>query len=215
MTTAITKPLTLSGRYFSKKELAYVRQTVKIFPNLSQTELAETLCEHLHWVTAKKRNKINACLSALAKLEKLGYLSLPVKRTQKPRESKAIIWTSRSDPHATIECELSTLGTIRLEVVTDKTDVALWNELVDRHHYLGCRHPIGAALKYFIVSTTPSRQILGCLQFSASVWHLADRDSWIGWQTKDREQRLNLIINNSRFLILPWIKVRNLASHAF
>ncbi|WP_428354922.1 hypothetical protein [Methyloprofundus sp.] len=71
MTTAITQPLTLSARYFSKKELAYVQQTVNTFPNLSLTELAETLCEHLHWVTAKKRNKINACLSALAKLRHL------------------------------------------------------------------------------------------------------------------------------------------------
>ena len=214
MTTAITQPLTLSARYFSKKELAYVQQTVNTFPNLSLTELAETICEHLHWVTAKKRNKINACLSALAKLEKLGYISLPVKRVQKKRESKAIIWTSQSVPGVPIECELSSLGSIELEVVTDKADLALWNELVDRHHYLGYRHPIGAALKYFIISNTPTRQILGCLQFSASVWHLADRDNWIGWQTKDREQRLNLIINNTRFLILPWVKVHNLASHA-
>ena len=214
MTTAITQPLTLSGRYFSKKELAYVQQTVNMFPNLSLTELAETLCEHLHWITAKKRNKINACLSALAKLEKLGYISLPVKRVQKKRESKAIIWTSQSAPGTSIECELSSLGSIKVEVVTDQADIALWNELVDRHHYLGYRHPIGAALKYFIISNTPTRQILGCLQFSASVWHLADRDKWIGWQTKDREQRLNLIINNTRFLILPWVKVHNLASHA-
>lgn len=139
---------------------------------------------------------------------------MQAKRTQKQRESKPINWTAQSDPQATIECTLNTLGTIRLAVVTDQADVALWNELVDRHHYLGYRHPIGAALKYVVVSTTPSRQILGCLQFSASVWHLADRDDWIGWQTKDREQRLNLIINNTRFLILPWVKVNNLASYA-
>jgi len=214
MTTAITKPLTLSGRYFSKKELAYVQQTVKTFSNLSQTELAETLCEHLHWVTAKKRNKINACLSALAKLEKLGYITLPAKRAQKKRESRAIAWTSQSAPGIPIECELDSLGRIQLERVTDKADVSLWNELVDRHHYLGYHHPVGASLKYFVIANSPTRQILGCLQFSASVWHLADRDNWIGWQTKDREQRLNLIINNSRFLILPWIKVNNLASHA-
>jgi hypothetical protein len=214
MITTITKPLTLSGRYFSKKEIAYVQQTVKSFPKLSQTELAETLCEHLHWVTAKKRNKINACLSALAKLEALSYITLPVKRTQKKRESKAITWTSQSLPGTPIDCELSALGPLQVKVVTDQADAALWNELVDRHHYLGYRHPIGAALKYFIIADSPTRQVLGCLQFSASVWHLADRDAWIGWQTKDREQRLNLVINNTRFLILPWVKVNNLASHA-
>jgi hypothetical protein len=213
MATAITQPLTLSGRYFSKKEIAYVQQTVKTFFNLSQTELAETLCEHLHWVTAKKRNKINACLSALDKLEKLGYIALPVKRAQKKREPKAVEWTSRSAPGTVIECEFSCLGNIQLEVVTDRADVTLWNELVDRHHYLGYHHPIGAALKYFVIANSPSRQILGCLQFSSSVWHLADRDEWIGWQTKDREKRLNLVINNTRFLILPWVKVSNLASH--
>ena len=213
MTTAITQPLTLSGRYFSKKELTYVQQTVKTFSNLSQTELAETRCEHLHWLTAKKRNKINACLTALDKLEKLGYISLPVKRAQKKREPKAIVWTPQSLPGKPVEGELDSLGRIRLQVVTEKADVTLWNELVDRHHYLGHHHPIGAALKYFIVADTPSPQILGCLQFSSSVWHLADREEWIGWQTKDREKRLNLVINNSRFLILPWVKVNNLASH--
>jgi len=213
MATAITQPLTLSGRYFPKKEIAYIQQTVTTFSNLSQTELAETLCEHLHWVTAKNRNKINACLGALAKLEKLGYITLPVKRAQKKREPKAVEWTVQSAPKKVIECELSYLGSIQLKVVTDRTEVTLWNELVDRHHYLGYHHPIGAALKYFVIANTPSRQILGCLQFSSSVWHLADRDQWIGWQTKDREKRLNLVINNTRFLILPWVKVSNLASH--
>ena len=80
MKKIISKPLTLSGRYFSKKELLYVQQTVKSFPNLSLTELAETFCEHLNWVTARGRSKLNACLTALEKLEKLGIVSLPRKR---------------------------------------------------------------------------------------------------------------------------------------
>lgn len=214
MTKEMTKPLRISGHYFSKKDIEHVQKTVASFPSLSRTELAATLCENLRWVTAKDDNKINACLKALEKLEALGYVSLPPKREQKKRESKPIIQTSQSDPCTLIECELGALGSIELERVTDKKDVTLWNELVDRYHYLGYRHPIGATLKYFIVSQTPERQILGCLQFSASVWHLADRDNWIGWQTEDREQRLNRVINNTRFLILPWVRVDNLASHS-
>jgi hypothetical protein len=209
----ITKPLTLSGRYFSKKDLQDVHDTVNRFANLSRTELAETLCEHLGWRTAKKKNKINACLSALDKLEKSGYITLPEKREQKKRETKPIIWSAQSDPGITLDCELSALKGIHLELVTEKDDITLWNELVDRHHYLGYRHPIGAALKYFVVCDSPERSILGCLLFSSAVWHLVDRDQWIGWCTKDREKRLNLVINNTRFLILPWIKVPNLASH--
>lgn len=212
MFKTVTSPLTLSGRYFSKKELIGIQQTIKTFPNLSLTELAQTICEHLSWTTARSRNKHNACLDALEQLEKLGLVELPSKRPQKQRESKKVVWTEQSEMKVTIDCSLAKLGAITLKVVTEKADVTLWNEYVDRHHYLGYKHPIGAALKYFIMSDHPQPQILGCLLFSASVWHLADRDQWIGWNKKDREKRLNLVINNNRFLIFPWVNVPNLAS---
>ena len=212
MPTPITKPLTLSGRYFSKKELRFVQQMLKSFPNLSLTELAQTLCEHLGWVTARGRNKHNACLSALERLEQLGYLRLPQKRSHKTREVKRISWSERTSSGLPIEGSLEALGSITLRVVTEEAEVALWNEYVDRYHYLHYKHPIGASLKYFILAEKPDRPILGCLLFSASVWHLWDRDQWIGWDRKDREKRLNLVINNNRFLIFPWVNVSNLAS---
>lgn len=214
MPKTVTSPLTLSGRYFSKKELIGIQQTIKTFPNLSLTELAQTFCEHLSWTTARGRNKHNACLDALEKLEKLGLVELPSKRPQKQRESKKVVWTEQSQTKPAIDCSLVELGTITLKVVTNKAEATLWNEYIDRHHYLGYKHPIGAALKYFIMSDHPQPQILGCLLFSASVWHLADRDQWIGWDKKDREKRLNLVINNNRFLVFPWINVPNLASKA-
>jgi hypothetical protein len=214
MTKTVTSTLTLSGRKFSKKELIGIQQTIKTFPTLSLTELAQTICEHLSWTTALGRNKHNACLDALEKLEKLGLVELPSKRPQKKRESKKVIWTEQSQAKPSIDCSLAELGTITLKVVTDKVDVTLWNEYVDRHHYLGYKHPIGASLKYFIMSGDSQPQLLGCLLFSASVWHLADRDQWIGWDKKDREKRLNLVVNNNRFLIFPWVNVPNLASKA-
>ncbi len=213
MTPKITKPQVLSGRYFSKKDPIYVQQTIKSFPGLSLTEIAATLCEHLHWTTAKGRNKIKACLVGLEKMEKLGLVTLPAKREKKKRQPKPIPWTEQSNPADPIECALSDLGNIRLEVVTDKMNVDLWKEMIDRHHYLGYHPPIGASLKYFVIADRPNRQILGCLFFSASTWQLKDRDQWIGWTKKDREKRLNLVVNNKRFLIFPWVKVPNLASH--
>jgi len=212
MEKIISKPLTLSGRYFSKKDLAQVQQTIKSFPNLSITELAQTICEHISWVTPKGRNKINSCLTALEKLEQLGCITLPKKRPQKKRETKKIIWSKQTHADSTIECLLEELGSVKLKVVKEKPEVDLWNEYVDRYHYLGYKHPIGAALKYFIISNKPEEKILGCFLFSSSVWHLADRDSWIGWEPKEREKRLKLVVNNSRFLIFPWVKVPNLAS---
>jgi len=214
MTPAITKPQTLSGRYFSKKELTYVQQTIKRYPNLSLTELAATLCEHLSWTTAQGRNKISSCLKALEKMEQQGLVTLPAKCKKKKRQVKPIVITQSSDPTAPVDCKLSELGNIELSVVTQKVDVDLWKELIERYHYLGYHHPIGSSLKYFVVSQTPERRILGCLFFSAASWHLKDRDQWIGWTKTDREKRLNLVINNKRFLILPWVNVPNLASHA-
>jgi len=93
MPKTVTSPLTLYGRYFSKKELIGIQQTIKTFPNLSLTELAQTIYEHLSWTTARGYNKHNACLDALEKLEKLeklGLVELPSKRPQKQRESKKV-----------------------------------------------------------------------------------------------------------------------------
>lgn len=209
---SITKPLTLSGRYFSKKELIQIQQTVKLFPKLNITELAQTLCEHIHWVTPNGINKINSCLVALEKLASDGYINPPLKRQQKKRVTKKIVSSIKTEQPSTIDCTLEDLGEVEIQPIDNKSDDSLFNEYLERYHYLGYKHPIGAALKYFIRLKDEQRTILGCLQFSSSVWHLADRDNWIGWNKKDREKRLNLVINNSRFLIFPWVNVHNLAS---
>ncbi len=214
MSPKITRALTLSGRYFSKKDLIHVQQTLKTYPDLSLTELAATLCENLHWTTARGRNKINACLKALEMMQKLDLVVLPVRAPRKKRQPKTVVWTAQSMPGNEVACDLSALSNVRLEQVTEKADVDLWKELIDRYHYLSYHHPIGASLKYFIVADYPQRQILGCLFFSAATWHIKDRDQWIGWTKQDREKRLNRVVNNKRFLILPWVNVPNLASHA-
>ena len=113
-----------------------------------------------------------------------------------------------------ILCSLEEITPLELRIVRDKKEVSLWNEYMDRYHYLGYKHPIGDTLRYFIVSKNLNNRLLGCLMFTSAVWHLSDRDTWIDWDTKDREKRLNLILNNNRFLIFPWVKVDNLASKA-
>lgn len=213
MEKKVTKPLTLSGRYFSKKDIIAVQKTVRSFPGLSMTELAETLCEHLGWITANGRNKVNSCYTALENLDSQGYIQLPEKRQQKKRETKKITWSEKTDQPTPIECTLETLGTINCQLVTEKADIALLNEYVDRYHYLKYKHPIASTLKYFITAKTAGQStLLGCMLFSSAAWHLADRDQWIGWDKQDRKKRLNLVINNTRFLIFPWVKVPNLAS---
>jgi Druantia protein DruA len=87
----------------------------------------------------------------------------------------------------------------------------LWNELVERYHYLGYRVPVGGNLRYFVHSVS-SQRILGCLLWSSPAWKMAPRDRWIGWTNEQRSRNLQLVVNNSRFLILPWIRIRYLAS---
>jgi hypothetical protein len=99
---------------------------------------------------------------------------------------------------------------LQLNRVITKEQRDQWYELVDRYHYLGYQVPFGAQVRYFIESQDGKR--LGCLQFSSPAWKMAPRDRWIGWNQEQRAGNLQKIINNSRFLILPWVPVKNLAS---
>src|SRR5699024_6200660 len=101
----------------------------------------------------------------------------------------------------------------RLQRVRQPAEQALWRELVDRYHYLGFRTPYGASLRYLMTTGGDTPKPLGCLQFSSPAWRMQARDQWIGWDKAAREHHLPHVINNSRFLILPWVTVPHLASH--
>jgi len=214
MEHTISKPLMLSGRYFSKKELFQVQETAKMFSNSSRTELAFTICEHLSRVTPKGSNKINSCLDSLERLEKQGYIQLPPKQIKKRPVTKKIVQSDKTVEGTRILCSLEKITPLESRIVKGKEEISLWNEYMDRYYYLGYKHPIGDTLRYFIVSKNLNNRLLGCLMFTSPVWHLSDRDTWIGWDKKDRGKRLNLIVNNNRFLIFPWVKVNNLAGKA-
>jgi hypothetical protein len=100
-----------------------------------------------------------------------------------------------------------------IERVTGVKERRLWRELVGRYHYLGYAVPFGAHLRYLVWVSRPERAVVGCLQVSSPAWRMAARDQWIGWDDGTRARNLQRIVNNSRFLLLPWVRVRNLASH--
>ena len=149
----------------------------------------------------------------LKNLEQLNVVRLPEKIACKWRRAeKPIVWTQCSEPQTDIDCELAQLMPIELQVVTEAEAVREWNELVDRHHYLGYRCPFGPYLRYFIVDCQGRR--LGCLMFTYATLSLPCRDQWMGWQDKKHKKHLDLVVKNNRFLILPWVRVKNLASKA-
>lgn len=205
---------TFFGRRFTRRRLAEIQDTVRSFPQLSLRELGHTICEHLNWVTAKGTHCIHACLNALKEMENVGLIQLPLKKntTTKKRVQKAIIWTDRTKEDVRINCSLRSFKSINLIMVETKEDVDIWNEYVDRYHYLHYRRPVGPHIRYYIVADGSHEMILGCLLFSSAVCSLPCRDQWIGWNDKDRLQHLKLVINNNRFLIFPWVDVKCLAS---
>lgn len=204
------KSTTFAGRRFTRKQLVMIQQTVNTFTNLSYRELGHTICEHMNWLTPSGTYKIQTCLNALEEMSVLGLFSLPAKVKSSKKVQKKIVWSQQTDRPLEINHSLEKLLPVFIEKVTQKEEIKLWNEFVDRYHYLGYRRPIGTHLRYFIYSEKKER--LGCLIFSFPVLSLPCRDDWIGWNEKEQKRHLNLILNNNRFLIFPWVTVKNLAS---
>ena len=207
------KSTTFLGRRLTRRQIADVQRTARSFPGLSRNELAHTVCEHLNLHAPSGGNRVHTARRLLEQLEELGILVLPDKDESKQRGAqKAPAWTARSEPGAEIGGGLEGLEPLELRVVTEPHEVARWNELIDRHHYLGYRRPVGPHLRYAIVDCRG--RWLGCLLFSYAARSLPCRDDFIGWDEAARRKRLDRVLGNPRFLILPWVRVGNLASKA-
>ena len=208
------KSTSFFGRRFTRRQIAAIQQTVARFPALSRQELAETICEHLNWRTAAGGNRVAAALGLLEQLEQGGILTLPPKRTEnmRPGPRQPVAATPRSAPQPLIATSLRDLQPLGLQRVEQQEETQLWNECIERHHYLGYRQPLGPHLRYFLLDRHGRR--LGCVLFSQATHSLACRDEWVGWPAGQYKKHLDLVVGQPRFLLFPWVQVPNLASHA-
>jgi len=203
---------TFCGQAIRQDQVSEIAQIVATFPKLTRTELANTICELFSWKRPTGKLKTVECRQFLERLDARGIIQLPDCQTKYARRAKfSVDRTESSDTQAIISVKLGDLSPIRLRRVKNYAERQLWYEYIDRYHYLGYRLPFGAQLRYFIQSGM-SHALLGCLQFSSPAWKIAARDRWIGWSDSERKRNLQKIINNSRFLIFPWVRVKNLAS---
>lgn len=206
--------LKFCGQAVTPSQLQLIVDCVQRYPDLSREELANTLCEWLDWLRPNGGLKARECRDFLQHLHEHSIIRLPVLRAGRPRgSSTAIPHTTQGDLDEPFQCALNEIQPIQLRRVQFSAEHLLWRELVDRHHYLGYRTPYGASVRYLIETSLKQPRILGCLQFSSPAWQMKARDKWIGWDEVSRKQRLPRLINNSRFLILPWVHIHNLASH--
>lgn len=142
------------------------------------------------------------------------YLSCPTCMQGGPRGAATqTTHTEQGNAKIPLHCALSTVQPIRLKRIEQPAEQHSWRELVERYHYPGYRTAYGVSLRYLIEALSPQPSILGCLQFSSPAWRIKARDRWIGWNDANRKQHLPRLINSSRFLILPWAHIPNLASH--
>lgn len=198
------------GRDFTQAEIEIIRELLAGSPPLNRYRLSQAVCERLNWRRANGGLKDMSARVALLRMQADALIALPPPRRGRPVTFKA-------HPHierAVLEPErvpAVDLGRISVHLVTQKADSLLWNAYIERHHYLGHQPLPGAQLRYFVRA---AGEIVALLGFGASAWKTKPRDAAIGWSTEQRRRNLHLIVNNARFLILPWINVKNLASRA-
>jgi hypothetical protein len=199
------------GQEIKAETLSEIQEIVQSCSGLSRTELANTICELWDWKRPRGGLKTVECRHFLEQLESRGLIVLPEGRSGRPPGVKTRVQRTESgEAREVFSATVGELSPLKLNRVMTKGQRDEWYEWVDRYHYLGYRVPFGAQVRYFIESRDGKR--LGCLQFSSPAWKMAPRDRWIGWNKEQRGCNLQRIINNSRFLILPWVQVKNLAS---
>lgn len=201
------------GREFTEHEVELIREVARSCGGLSRTEIAHTVCELLEWRRAGGGLKGRECLDLLAKLEAAEVVKLPVLRRTRPRGSPTrIVRTGLAEGKATLRASVKEVEPVVVVAVEGPAERKLFRELIDRYHYLGYRVPFGAHVQYLVQIGGKAAQVAGAVQFSSAAWRLAARERWIGWSERQREAGISRVVQNSRFLLLPWIEVKNLAS---
>jgi len=206
--------LAFCGRVLSEAELDQVRQILTDFPSLSQAELAHTICELLQLRRRNGKLKSRECVEWLRKLQGQACLPpLPALRITKPKGAHRVPVDAGDDPPTLGHGSLALYQPLQLQIITELSERRRFQQYLQRFHPLGYRVPYGAQLRYFVRSQQPPCPTLACLLFTSAAWKMAPRDQWIGWSDAARQTNLPLVVNNSRFLILPGVKVPHLASH--
>lgn len=196
------------GRNFSESELKQIRILISEDSSRSRAELSRLVCRDLHWYKADGGLKEMSARVAMLRMEEDGLIQLPPARNKRPDTRIQI--TTQTDPGSPITATGPELAPLTIHCLKKGDPQSrLWNEYIHRYHYLGHKPLPGAQLRYIIHTR---EQPLALLGFAASAWQTAPRDRYIGWTAEQRKRNLHLIVNNARFLILPWVQSKNLAS---
>jgi hypothetical protein len=196
------------GRTFTDTELVAIRQLIAASPGTSRAELARQVCQLIGWRKPDGGLKDMSCRVVMLRMQRDGLITLPPARVM---NNIAFRYepTPATAPEQPIGQAVHELPAPEFHLVQAKKDSLLWNEYIQRYHYLGYTKLPGAQLRYFV---TINGRFVALLGFGAAAWKTAPRDQFIGWNPEQRLNNMHLIVNNARFLILPWVQSKGLAS---
>jgi hypothetical protein len=211
----VNEIFTLQGRTLGPFELGQVAQLIAQNPGWTRYRISRELAQLWDWRSGSGQLKDMAARTLLLKLERRGLIRLPVRRRASPNRMRHK-QVPALDPRISqepLKTPLANLLPLDLREVSSASpaDRALFEALLHEFHYLSYRSPVGENLQY--LAREPTGRPVACLLFGAAAWQCADRDQHIGWDATTRAARLHLITNNTRFLVMPWVDSRCLASH--
>jgi hypothetical protein len=208
----VERPQLIQGRLIRPEDVERMRRWIEAHPESNRTGLSRELCAWWNWRNGVGRLKDMAARSLLLKLEAQGHFQLPARRTASVNGRRNRQLFSIDHDQRVVAGALEGVQPVRVEpVIAGTAQGRLFQFLLQRYHYLGHRNCVGENLKY--LACDRAGRPLACLLFGSAAWKAAARDRWIGWSEAQRRRNLGLLTNNSRFLLLPWVRVKHLASH--
>jgi len=199
--------MVLRGRAFSHHELKKVRELTEAFATHGRTRISEEVCRALNWIQPNGWLKDRACRDVLRQLASQNMVRLPKSKIKRQKQPLAISYPQPNinvlKKEQTIVTSLS--GPIYLTLAKGNADERIWNKVVCQHHYLGHKVTVGKCLKFLVYSCDV---LIGAISLSESAWAVADRDEAITMLGFSKYE----VANNSRFLILPHVRIKHLAS---
>lgn len=205
------QPLSYRHRVITDEDLVFIRKLIADHPDSSRRNLSERLCEAWNWVQANGALRSMVCRGLMLMLHRQGLIELPpVRRVIRNPFLERSAPVAIAVDEAPLSMGLADLGTLEVRQVRRTPDEAVFNGLMQQHHYLGYTQPVGEHLKYMVYA---GGRPIACMAWSSAPRHLGSRDRFIGWTAPARLANIGLLAYNTRFLILPWVTVPHLASH--
>jgi hypothetical protein len=205
------RPLSYRHRVIIDDDLVFIRQLIAEHPGSSRRDLSVKLCRAWNWVQANGALRDMLCRGLMLMLHREGLIELPPARrvTRNPmvERSRPVLVSVDETP---LLASFTELGPLQVRQVRRTPEEALFNSLLQQHHYLGYTQPVGEHLKYLVYA---QGRPIACVAWSSAPRHLGSRDRYIGWDKQARLQNVRLLAYNTRFLVLPWVRVPHLASH--